>query len=83
MSRWLSDKMLHYCGGQEATVTVDSEPGMGGRGIHVIQENSKENVIMCQLYTASPHRHRHTTVNQNITTMPIHSNLGCNGMERS
>ena len=51
-------------GGQEATVTAGSGPG---RGIHVIQENSKENVIMCQLQATD----RQRWTEHNLTTIPI------------
>ena len=50
-----------WAGGQEATVTAGSGPG---RGIHVIQENSKENVIMCQLQPTDTDRDEQNTILQ-------------------
>ena len=54
-------------GGQEATVTAGSGPG---RGIHVIQENSKENVIMCQLQPTDTDRDEQNT-EHSLTAVPI------------
>ena len=56
--------------GQEAPVTAGSGPGAGGRGIHVIQENSKENVIMCQLQPADDRDEQNTILHAYNTTNP-------------
>ena len=56
--------------GPEAPVTAGSGPGAGGRGIHVIQENSKENVIMCQLQPADDRDEQNTILHAYNTTNP-------------